>query len=151
MLLRLTAARRDPLSSVILDGSAEVGWLSPGVIGFGRFPDRPHARRAGEAAASVLSGWYALHRHRGPAAWPDAVPPEDQLIVAGVVVGRVLAPCALPAAAPAADPGSYGVELAVPDRTWLAVMLQLAQRMYVALVEGQLVGGTRTLAAGVTA
>jgi hypothetical protein len=134
---------------VILNGSSEVGWLRPGIIGFGQFTDRSHARRAGEAAAAVLSGWYALYRHGAPAAWPDAVPDDDPLIVAGVVVGRVLAPCTLPSAAAVADGGSYGFELAVPDRTWLAVMLQLAQRMYATMVEERLVGATLPLAAGV--
>jgi hypothetical protein len=126
----LRVGRRDPLSYVLFDRDAEVGWMRGGIVGFGGFPDRASARRAAEVAALVLAEWYQTRWYDAPQSYAPPVPQEDGITASGVVVGRLVGPLA----APAGRAGSYGFELALPRETWVAVMAQLAQRIYGALV-----------------
>jgi hypothetical protein len=126
--------RRDARDYVLFDGPAEVGWLRGGSLGFSGFADRARARIAGEAAASVLADWYATRWYSAPHSFPDVPLPDDRIATQGVVVGRVVGP----GAAPVGSAGSCGFELALPREMWVAVMLELAQRIYTAVAQPRL-------------
>lgn len=130
----LKLARRDAVSHALLRGAAPVGWIRVGAIGFEGFADRVQARAASDIAASLLAEWYRVRTRTAPAAWPGVVPPDDRIEIAGLVVGRVVPPIA----AQEGGADSYAVELSVPAGTWLALLLQLAQRVYLAMTDAGL-------------
>ena len=129
MSVTLRMIRREARDYVLLDGSVEVGWLRGGEIGFCGFADRASARMAGEVAASVLAEWYATRWYSAPHACASAVAPGDQITTQGVVVGRIVAP----GTPPVGRADSHGVQLALPREMWVAVILELAQRIYAAV------------------
>lgn len=131
----LRLSPRAPLCYALTRDGSDVGWLRSGLVGFHGFSDRASALRSGAVAAAVLRDWYAVRWHSTPREWPGRVPLPDQVVVDGGVVGRLVHP----RAAPFGGAESYGFELALPPETWLALMLQLAQRMHLALVAEGLV------------
>jgi hypothetical protein len=130
----LRIVRRDARDYVLFDGAAEVGWLRGGSVGFCGFADRARARIAGEVAASVLADWYATRWYSAPHPFPSMALPDDQIATRGVVVGRVVGPDIVPVGS--AD--SHGFELALPREVWVAVILELAQRIHAAVAQPRL-------------
>jgi hypothetical protein len=131
MFMTMRAATRFPRGFVLVRDGTDVGWLRAGLIGFGGFADRHEAHRAGQVAAQTLAEWYATRWRSSPIDWGSEVPHDQQLSAGTVVVGRVRARHLLSDAAAS----SYGIELRIPHETWIAVMLELAQRMYAAIIE----------------
>lgn len=131
MHMSLKVLRRSPIVYVMSVGARDVGWFSTGRIGLAGFADHADAQRAGGIAAALLTDWYRARWNHPPEAWADAVTPEHALMSDGVTIGRIVAHHLL------SEPGesSWAIELRLPDDTWVAVMLELAQRMYVAVAE----------------
>lgn len=125
MLIQLQLGRRDAASCSLIDGPLEVGWIRPGVIGFSGFDDHAEAVAAGTAAAAVVASWARARIEGGLVEFAGDVGADDAIKADDLVVGRVLHPAAV-----GTDLPGYGFELAVPHATWLAVMLELAQRIH---------------------
>lgn len=139
MLMTLKASRRNPWTHALLAANEEVGWIESRSIGLAGYADRAECRRAAELAARVLADWHKVRLQQRPTPWPEQVPAADQVDVGGIVVGRIVHP----GVAPAGPGDTYGLEFAVPPEIWLAVRVQLAQRIYLALfAEGALPGST---------
>jgi hypothetical protein len=129
VFMSLKASRRFPKGFVLLRDGAAVGWLRAGIIGFGSFDDRAEAQRAGERAAFALAQWYRTRWRSRPIGWEAEVRIDDRISVDETVVGRI---CAEDPMGVLGD-SQCGIELRIPDETWIAVMLELAQRMYMAM------------------
>ena len=93
------------------------------------FDDAADAHRAGARAANALAQWYRTRWRSQPIGWEGSVPAEEGISIDDVVVGRVGVD----------DPMGVlgerrcGIQLRIPQETWIAVMLELAQQMYVAM------------------
>jgi hypothetical protein len=129
VFMSLKASRRFPQGFVLLRDGVAVGWLRAGIIGFGSFEDHADAHRAGENAAFALAQWYRTRWRSQPIGWETEVPVEDRILVDDTIVGRVCADDPMGVM----DDRRCGIELRIPSETWIAVMLELAQRMYVAM------------------
>lgn len=133
MLKCLTTSRRDAWTHVLILDGTEIGWSTIRSLGFGGFADRAAARVAADLAAPVAAEWFVVRLQQRPPGWHTLVPYEDQVMVGPVVGGRIVAP----GACPIGGGHSYGFELAVPEETWLAVRLQLAQQVHAAIASPQ--------------
>ena len=146
MLLKLVVGRGNPVKHELRDGARTVGWMRAGFIGFDEFGGREDARAAGRVAVHVLTAWYAVREQAigewAPAWWTNALHEEDLLRVGDVIVGRLVAPDTVSEE----QEQSYGFELAVPPVTWLAVMLQLAQRIHIELADLRIASSQSTAA-----
>jgi hypothetical protein len=128
MLRQLQVRRRDLATVVLTDGPLVVGWIRDGIIGFGGFSDRADAMAAGTLAADVVTRWAGRRRGPGLAPFTTLVSEADAIRLAnGIVIGRILPPDQVEA-----DLGGHGYEIAVPEGTWLAVMLEIAQLVHAA-------------------
>ena len=125
MLTQLQLGRRDASSCALMDGPLAIGWIRTGVIGFGGFEDRREAHAAAMAAAVIVLHRAASRFEGGLAEFPGHVPETDAVRANGMVVGRLLSPRAT-----RSDLAGYGYEIAVPAQTWLAVMLEIAERIH---------------------
>ncbi|HET8770904.1 MAG TPA: hypothetical protein VFM71_07970 [Gemmatimonadaceae bacterium] len=138
LLTHLQLGRRGPDGSALVDGPLVVGWTRSGIIGFGGFDDYADAHAAATAAAAVLRQWSANRAADAPAEFPGQLSSDEAVFVDGRAVARVLKPKAVKTDVP-----GYGFEVAVPHAMWLAVMLELAQRIHATLV-----GSRRALETG---
>jgi hypothetical protein len=124
MIMRVV--KRSPIVYVMSVSGTDVGWFSTGRVGLCGFADRSGAQRAGEIAGATLADWYRARWNTAPEAWEDDVSLHDAIDVGGVCIGRVSARHPMSES----RPDSWGVEFHIPHDTWVAVMLELAQRMY---------------------
>jgi hypothetical protein len=136
MLNQLQLRRRDRVSYALIDGPLTIGWIRTGIIGFGGFDDRREALAAGAAAVAMVTHWAAArraalvppfptHLAAGLAELPLHVPEADAIRGADGVVGRVLAPEEVDI-----DLAGHGFEVSLPPGTWVAVLLEVAQRIH---------------------
>lgn len=102
MLTHLRLDRRDPSGWTLADGPQTIGWIVPGRIAFTGFPDTETTTVAAATAARLLAEWSAA-RARLPRG-------SDQSV--RISVDRTEFTCDL------------------PDDTWHAVLLELAQRIH---------------------
>lgn len=134
MLNQLQLGRRDASACALIDGPLEIGWVRADVIGFGGFEDRPAAKAAGEAAATIATHWM---RTRGAGAplvpFPAKVRDDAAIRATDTVVGRLLEPDEA-----SGDLRGHGFEIALPSGTWLALKLELAQRIHRGLMGSRL-------------
>ena len=134
MMLTMIATRRSPETHELRAGRRTVGWIRPGAVTFDGFGSRSAVEEAALAAVPVLEAWYAGRKqsihHQAPARWADTVSREDLLWAGDVVVGRLIAPGRSKGAR-----ASHQLELLLPHTTWLALHLQLAQRVHTRLLE----------------
>ncbi len=129
LLTHLQLGRRSHEGCALVDGPLVVGWTGPGIIGFGGFDDHAEAHSAATAAAVVLAQWSSSRAAADPAEFPGSLSPDEAVFVDGRAVARVVDPAAVPADVP-----GHGFELAVPHAMWLAVTLELAQRIHATLI-----------------
>jgi hypothetical protein len=102
MVTQLRIERRDPVGWTLAEGSNGIGWIVPGRLSFTGFPDASAAAAAAEIAAGVVDQW-AQGRTPAPR-------PEDTLV--------------------ALSRDGLGFECRVPEQTWYANLLELAQRIH---------------------
>ena len=126
MHMNMRVVKRSPIVYVMSESGTDVGWFSTGRVGLCGFADRSEAQRAGEIAGATLAAWYKARWNNPPEAWEDDVSLNDAIDIGGVCIGRVSARHLMSES----SPDSWGVEFRVPHDTWIAVMLELAQRMY---------------------
>lgn len=127
MMARIRLERLDADTHGIFEGPSKLGWLRGDALGFVGFEDYSQARRAGELAATVLAAWYAGRASSRPAELREPAFPDAELAIGRVVAGRILSPDAVPRDLAAGD--TFGFEFAVPPGIWVAVRLELAQRV----------------------
>lgn len=126
MHMNMRVVKRSPIAYVMSVSGADVAWLTTGRVGLCGFADRAEAQRAGEIAGTTLADWYRTRWNRAPEAWEGDVSASDAINVGGVCIGRVWPRHLLSES----SPDSWGIELRIPRDTWVAVMLELTQRMY---------------------
>jgi hypothetical protein len=102
MVTHLRVERRDPIGWTLAAGPNGIGWIVPGRLVFTGFPDASAAAAATEIAAGVVRQW----AHGRPPA-PRA---EDTLV--------------------SLSRDGLGFECHVPEHTWYANLLELAQRLH---------------------
>lgn len=129
LLTHLQLGRRSQEGCALVDGPLVVGWTRPGTIGFGGFDDHAEAHAAATAAATVLQQWSRTRSDDAPVQFPGELTSDEAVFVDGRAVARVLKPTAV-----STDVPGHGFEVAVPHAMWLAVMLELAQRIHATLV-----------------
>lgn len=129
LLTHLQLGRRSQEGCALVDGPLVVGWTRSGIIGFGGFDDFADAHSAATAAATVLQQWSRSRAEELPAPFPGELTSDEAVVVEGRAVARVLKPAAV-----ATDVPGHGFEVAVPHAMWLAVMLELAQRIHATLI-----------------
>lgn len=98
----LRLTRRHPSGWTLAHGPSAVGWIDAGRLVLHGFPDAPSAAAAAEVASRVM-------RQRDEQSASEAL---DATVY------------------PLDD--AHGFACAVPDNAWLAVLLELAQRLHVA-------------------
>ncbi len=127
MMARIRLERLDADTHGIFEGPSMIGWLRGDALGFVGFEDYVRARRAGELAATVLAAWYGGRAASRPAELREPAFPDAELAIGRVIAGRILSPDAVPKNLGAGD--TFGFEFAVPLGIWVAVRLELAQRV----------------------
>lgn len=126
MHMNMRVVKRSPIVYVMSESGTDVGWFTTGRVGLCGFADRSEALHAGEIAGATLADWYRARWNNAPDPWEHDVSANDAIDVDGVCIGRVSAQHPLCES----SPESWGVEFRIPHDTWVAVMLELAQRMY---------------------
>ena len=104
MVTHLRIERRDPIGWTLAEGPNGIGWIVPGRLAFTGFPDASTAAAAADIAAEVVRQWA---HGRSPA--PRS---EDTLV--------------------SLSGDGLGFECRVPEHTWYANLLELAQRIHTA-------------------
>jgi hypothetical protein len=153
VLLKLVVGQGSPAVHALRNGADVVGWIRAGRVGFGGFDSREAAGTAAQRAAEVLTAWYEKRGqpigHHAPESWAADLRDDDLVRMKDVIIGRLLTP----------DSGDhagrdFAFELVLPPATWLAVMLQVAQRVHIELAalstaneQDQAVGGEHRPAA----
>jgi len=138
VLLSVVLTGRNPTTRDLQAGGRTIGWIRTGSVGFDGFADREGAQKASRVAVDVLEAWYAAREQPIGQDWSalraDSTRDEDLLRVRDVIVGRLVSN----EIASKEHDGAHGFELFVPPSTWLAVMLQLAQRIQIEVSQLQL-------------
>ena len=139
MLLNVVLKGRNLTTHDLQAGGRTVGWIRTGSVGFDGFANREGALEASRVAVDVLEAWYSareqpIEQHPS-ASQTDSARDEDLLRVQDVIVGRVVSN----ESPIKGRDGAHGFELFVPPSTWLAVMLQLAQRVHIEVTQLQVV------------
>ena len=104
MVTHLRLERRHPIGWTLAEGPNGIGWIVPGRLAFTAFPDASAAAAAAEIAAGVVREW-AHGRQPAPRS-------EDTLV--------------------SLSRDGLGFECRVPEHTWYANLLELAQRIHTA-------------------
>jgi hypothetical protein len=132
-MLRILRRERGVLA--LVDGRGEIGWATPGTLGFGGY----HA--ASDAAYDALLAHDAAAAHLRRAGRPLSSPPpsrtltttreggRDWIRVGGVPIALLLAPSGTSRAGPC----SYGFELLVPPELVEDARIRLARQVHAAL------------------
>ena len=128
MTIQAKPAAAHSTSYVLLEDGAPVGWLRPGVIGFGGFATAADSARAAARAVPELLRWYRTRWLGEPLSWPGAVEASARVECNGKMVGRLL-----PAHDPSSlSPGGCGFEPKIPTGLWIGTREALCQRLALA-------------------
>ncbi len=104
MRTHLRLDRRDPSGWTLAEGPHTIGWIVPGRLAITGFADTATATVAAASAARVLAEWSVARAH---------LPRGNDQSVRITVDGT-------------------GFQCDIPDDTWPAVLLELAQRVHLA-------------------